>query len=149
MSEPQSFKNTLILINSVEYNALISSTRPEISTESEKFYNYRGDTLETGGGTVEYGDITLVFAEREFDQLRTDLGAVDVDGYYLNDLNDYPFTMTMKIEPDSTFATAKKQITMENCRIKATTQTDVAKDNVLYTTSCTVSVENVKEIQIA
>jgi hypothetical protein len=145
MSEPQSFKNTIILINSVEYEALISSGRSEVSTNQEKFYNYRGMPLETGGGTTEYGDITVVFAEREFDKLRTDLGAIDADGNYMNDLNDFPFTMTMKIEPDSTYVAAKKEIIYENCRIKGKSDTEIAKDNVLYTTSTTISVENIKE----
>jgi len=152
MASPQSFKNTTILIgtegNVKEYNALISATRSEVSTTQDKFYNYRGEELETGGGTIEYGDMTLVFAEREFDQLRIDLGAVDGDGFYLNDLTDYPFTMTLRIEPDSTFPTASKETVYEECRIKGFSHTEIVKDNVYFTTSTTISVKNVKERQL-
>lgn len=150
MSQPQSSRNTNIQIaagtTTKDYEALISVTRPGISTTSETQYNYNQSVnLEHGGGTITYEDMTLVFAEREFDQLRRDLGAEDDEGYLKQDLNPYSFTITIRVEPESDYETSQKEITCEGCRITGYTADPIEKDSNYYKITATVSVQDVKE----
>lgn len=147
----QSYKCTDININGQQYDALISMTRPSVSTPFEAMQNYKGDHLpDSGGGSVEYGDITAVFAEREFDRLREDLGAVDVDGFYKNDLSDYAIEIQFVIDPEDPYNEfSRKEVFCQNCRIIGSEPTSVEKGSTYYTMSTTIKVGELKERKMA
>lgn len=146
--EPQSFKNTSIQIHGSNYFALISMTRPSMTTNYEKYYNYRGDVLPVGGGTFEIADVTAVFAEYEFDRLRNDLGLRSTDGVYNNDVSSVAFDIVYEIKPSGTEDADEKYsktITLKNARISGFEQAEVIKDNNFYTVSVTFAVEAIEE----